>query len=69
DEEDAIYRVIQESITNSIRHGKSTKIYVTLYMKKKDLILFITSLPFETVPVTWIFSSALNTIFKLSLIN
>lgn len=35
DEEDAIYRVIQESITNSIRHGKSTKIYVTLYMKKK----------------------------------
>jgi signal transduction histidine kinase len=42
DEEDAIYRVIQESITNSIRHGKSTKIYVTLYMKKKDLILIIT---------------------------
>ncbi|MDO5516499.1 MAG: sensor histidine kinase [Clostridium sp.] len=42
DEEDAIYRVIQEGITNSIRHGKADKIYVTLYKKKNDLILIIT---------------------------
>lgn len=28
DEEDAIYRVIQESLTNAIRHGKATQIWV-----------------------------------------
>lgn len=42
DEEDAIYRVIQEGITNSIRHGKADKVYVTLYKKKNELILIIT---------------------------
>ena len=42
DEEDAIYRVIQESITNSIRHGKALKVYVTMYMKNNKLILIIT---------------------------
>lgn len=41
DEEDAIYRVIQESITNSIRHGKATEVFVTLYRKKNCLILII----------------------------
>lgn len=30
DEEDVIYRVIQECITNSIRHGKATKIEIDL---------------------------------------
>ncbi|MBP9996191.1 MAG: sensor histidine kinase [Lachnospiraceae bacterium] len=30
DEEDVIYRIIQESITNSIRHGKATKIMVEI---------------------------------------
>lgn len=28
DEEEAIYRIVQESITNAIRHGKATKIWV-----------------------------------------
>lgn len=42
DEEDAIYRVIQESITNSIRHGHASQIYVTMYKKESDLILIIT---------------------------
>lgn len=30
DEEDTIYRIVQESITNAIRHGKATHIYVTI---------------------------------------
>ena len=39
DEEDVIYRIIQESITNSIRHGRATK--VTIDMKKEFSILSI----------------------------
>lgn len=39
DEEDAIYRVIQEGITNSIRHGKATNIRVNV--KKDNEILKI----------------------------
>jgi len=39
DEEDVIYRIIQESITNSIRHGKAKK--VTIYMKKEYSIVSI----------------------------
>lgn len=34
DEENAIYRVIQESVTNAIRHGNATEIWITL--KKVD---------------------------------
>ena len=30
DEESAIYRVVQEGITNAIRHGKAKKVYITL---------------------------------------
>jgi signal transduction histidine kinase len=30
DEEDTIYRIVQESITNSVSHGKATEIYVGL---------------------------------------
>ena len=40
DEEDVIYRIIQESITNSIRHGKATKIMVEI--KKEYSIITIT---------------------------
>lgn len=39
DEENTIYRIIQESITNSIRHGKATKVWVT--MEKEDLDMHI----------------------------
>nr|WP_288327976.1 sensor histidine kinase [uncultured Clostridium sp.] len=42
DEEDAIYRVIQESITNAIRHGHATKVYVTIYKRENDLVLIVT---------------------------
>lgn len=42
DEEDAIYRVIQESITNSIRHGHASQAYVILYKKENDLVLIVT---------------------------
>ncbi len=39
DEENAIYRVIQESITNAIRHGEAKKIWITL--KKEDGEIFL----------------------------
>ncbi|ADU26391.1 sensor histidine kinase [Ethanoligenens harbinense] len=41
DEEDTVYRVVQESITNAIRHGKAKRIYVTLGRKEKWLLLTI----------------------------
>lgn len=41
DEEDMIYRVVQESITNAIRHGKAKKINVTLWKEDKWLNLVI----------------------------
>lgn len=37
DEEMAIYRVIQESMTNAIRHGEATEIWITI--EKKDGLL------------------------------
>lgn len=39
DEENVIYRIIQEGITNAIRHGKSTKIYINI--KKKEGFLYL----------------------------
>lgn len=39
DEENAIYRVIQESITNAVRHGEAKKIWITL--KKQDGEIFL----------------------------
>ena len=30
DEEEIIYRIVQESITNSIRHGKAEKIHIVI---------------------------------------
>lgn len=41
DEENAIYRVIQESITNAVRHGKAKKIWITINKKNEELILEI----------------------------
>lgn len=41
DEEDAIYRVIQEGITNAIRHGKSTKVCVSLSKEENYIKLII----------------------------
>lgn len=40
DEEGAIYRVIQESLTNAIRHGKATK--VSIVMERNDGKVFLT---------------------------
>ena len=40
DEEDTIYRIFQESITNSIRHGKASRI--ECYMRKEENFLHIT---------------------------
>lgn len=41
DEEMAIYRVIQESLTNSVRHGRATKIWITMEKKDDDVLLTI----------------------------
>ncbi len=41
DEENAIYRVIQESITNAVRHGKAKKIWITLERDDGDMVLVI----------------------------
>ena len=41
DEEDAIYRVVQEGITNAIRHGKASNIEINIKKENKWLILSI----------------------------
>lgn len=41
DEENAIYRVIQESITNAVRHGKAKKIWITLKRIDGEILLVI----------------------------
>ncbi len=41
DEENAIYRVIQESITNSLRHGRAETIHIKMSRLENDLILTI----------------------------
>ncbi|MDD2973123.1 MAG: sensor histidine kinase [Lachnospiraceae bacterium] len=41
DEENTIYRIIQESITNAVRHGKATKIWVTITREDYELHLKI----------------------------
>lgn len=41
DEEDMIYRVVQEGITNAIRHGKATEIDISIHKEQKWLILEI----------------------------
>ncbi len=37
DEENTIYRIVQESITNSIRHGKASRIDVDIYREESKL--------------------------------
>ena len=41
DEEQTIYRIIQESLTNAIRHGKATEISIELTFKYHELYLRI----------------------------
>lgn len=41
DEENAIYRVIQESLTNAVRHGKATEIWITLKRQDGEIELCI----------------------------
>lgn len=41
DEENAIYRVIQESITNAVRHGQAKKIWITLKKIDGEILLVI----------------------------
>lgn len=41
DEENVIYRVIQEGITNAIRHGKANKIWITMTKENSDILLTI----------------------------
>ena len=35
DEEEVIYRIIQESTTNAIRHGKATEIWIRIQRKRR----------------------------------
>lgn len=41
DEEDAIYRIIQESITNAIRHGEATQVWVNIKRGDEEIILTV----------------------------
>ena len=41
DEEDVVYRVVQESITNAIRHGKASRIHIEITRKDSDLNIMI----------------------------
>lgn len=41
DEEDAIYRIIQESITNAIRHGDAKQIWVNIKGDEEGIILTV----------------------------
>ena len=41
DEEDVIYRIIQESITNSMRHGRATEINISIVSENGNIIINI----------------------------
>ena len=41
DEENVIYRVIQEGITNAIRHGNANRIWITMTKENADILLTI----------------------------
>lgn len=41
DEENTLYRVIQESITNAVRHGKAKKIWITISRENAFIYLMI----------------------------
>ena len=42
DEEDTVYRIVQEGLTNAIRHGKATKITLDIEKQKEELRIRIT---------------------------
>lgn len=42
DEEETVYRIVQEGLTNAIRHGKATEIELTIERKDRDLCIRIT---------------------------
>ncbi|WP_239386043.1 sensor histidine kinase [Megamonas hypermegale] len=39
--EDILFRIIQESMTNSVRHGGASQINISLYMEEDNLCLYI----------------------------
>lgn len=41
DEQEVVYRIIQESMTNAVRHGHANEIYVTIAKEGTNLILII----------------------------
>lgn len=41
DEEDTIYRIVQEGITNAIRHGQATEVYINMVRRDKQLNITI----------------------------
>ena len=41
DEENAIFRIIQESVTNAIRHGKATKIVIVISSQNNNLEIVV----------------------------
>ena len=41
DEEDAVYRIVQESVTNAIRHGHATRIEVNLFGQDRQLSIVV----------------------------
>ena len=41
DEEETLYRIIQESTTNAIRHGKASEIWIRISEKNEELIVMI----------------------------
>lgn len=41
DEEDTIYRIVQECMTNSVRHGHASRIYISFGKDQNSLILII----------------------------
>ena len=41
DEENAIYRIIQESVTNAIRHGQAGEIWITIHKEDGTIVLQI----------------------------
>ena len=42
DEEDAVYRIVQESITNAIRHGHATAVRVRIAAEERRLGITVT---------------------------
>ena len=39
--EDALFRVVQESLTNSIRHGLASHVYIRLYVEENTLRILV----------------------------